>query len=111
ELPGLGTMLSGYDGTTAWTMNPLQGPRILEGEEREAVVDGTKAGSVFRDSTVVASMKTTGRETIEGVDCWQVDITWKSGRESKDCFAVESGLLHSSTTTSESPMGSITVVT
>lgn len=109
EIPGLGEMLSGFDGTVAWNLNPIQGARILDGEEKQAIVDATREGATFRDSTVVASMKTTGKETIEGVACWQVEVVWKSGRTSRDCYAEDTGLLHASSATTESPMGSMTV--
>lgn len=111
DLPGLGTLLSGFDGTTAWGMDPIQGTRVMEGPERAAVVDGTKPGAAFRDSTVVSEMRTVAQDTIEGVACWKVAMKWKSGRESEDCFSVDTGLLHASTATQESPMGAISVTT
>ncbi|MDQ3995697.1 MAG: hypothetical protein M3303_01625, partial [Gemmatimonadota bacterium] len=33
DLPGVGQMVSGYDGTVGWSINPMQGPRVLEGKE------------------------------------------------------------------------------
>src|SRR5690606_3245848 len=111
ELPGLGNITSGYDGTTAWSNNPMQGARVLEGEERQAVVEGTRPGAMFRDSTVGKSMTTTGQDTISNVACWNVEVSWISGRTTQDCYSVETGLLHASTATQESPMGSATVTT
>jgi len=32
-IPGVGNIQLGYDGTTAWSMDPMQGPRILSGKE------------------------------------------------------------------------------
>lgn len=111
QLPGLGTMLSGFDGETAWGMDPMQGPRVLQGPERQALVDGTKPGAAFRDSTVVRSMRTIGRDSIAGVACWKVEVNWTSGRTSQDCFSVETGLLHASIATQTSPMGEMQVTT
>src|SRR3712207_4925228 len=34
-MPGMGQMLQGYDGSVGWSVNPMQGPRVLEGKELE----------------------------------------------------------------------------
>ena len=44
---------------------------------------------------------------MNGQACYRVRITWKSGRETSDCYAVDGGLLVGSTVTVVSPMGSI----
>ncbi len=105
ELAGLGVLRSGFDGITAWSLDPISGARVLEGAERSAIVDATTPGSAFRDSTVITSMQTTSREEIAGVACYKVRVLWTSGRESHDCYAVESGLLHASMAKQPSPMG------
>lgn len=105
QVPGLGSIQSGFDGTTAWSSDPMQGPRILTGPEREAIVDGTRAGASARDTSAIQSMEATGRDTVDGVECWKVAVTWKSGRESTDCYSIETGLLHATTAVNESAMG------
>src|SRR5882757_3113674 len=37
DLPGIGAVEEGFDGQTAWGLSALQGPRILEGDEKIAV--------------------------------------------------------------------------
>src|SRR5438876_11578008 len=37
DLPGIGRVEEGFDGVTAWENSALQGPRILEGDEKAAV--------------------------------------------------------------------------
>jgi len=43
SLDGIGDILDGYDGTTAWTSNPVQGNRVKEGKE----LDQSKRQSTF----------------------------------------------------------------
>jgi hypothetical protein len=46
---------------------------------------------------------------MNGQDCYRVRIQWKSGRESFDCYSVETGLIVAIQQKSESPMGTIDV--
>jgi len=40
-LPGIGKMLDGTNGDVAWATNPIQGPRIKEGDEKgQALLEG-----------------------------------------------------------------------
>ena len=43
SLSGIGDILVGFDGTSAWTMNPIQGNRIMQGKELQQ----TKRMAVF----------------------------------------------------------------
>lgn len=106
-LPGLGTIESGFDGTVAWSVNPMQGPRILEGAERDQTVEQTAPLASVRDASLFRTVETVGRETIEGVECWKVRLVWNSGRESFDCYAVDTGLLYATISVTESAMGAI----
>src|SRR5215210_171185 len=38
-IPGMGEVLVGFDGTTAWAVDPMQGPRILSGAELNQAKD------------------------------------------------------------------------
>src|ERR1700722_10071245 len=42
DLPGIGKVEEGFDGTVAWEANALQGPRIKDGEERAAVARASR---------------------------------------------------------------------
>lgn len=48
-LAGVGDILDGYDGTTAWTVNPIQGSRVKEGRE----LMQAKRNSIFARETMV----------------------------------------------------------
>jgi hypothetical protein len=110
-VPGIGELLRGYDGSVGWSLNPLEGPRLLEGMELAQAKEEALRGSALRDSTVVASLETVGRAEMNGEACWRVKVAWKSGRETHDCYSVASGLLIASTGTAVTPMGEFAYTT
>lgn len=109
-IPGMGEMLQGFDGTNGWSLDPFQGPRLIEGEELAQMVDEAEYASVLRESANIASMETTEIATIGGQQCYKVKITRKSGRETFDCYAVDSGLLIGGFSKQQSPMGEVDAV-
>ena len=110
-LPGAGEMLQGFDGTHGWSIDPFQGPRLIEGQELAQMMDEAEFGSVLRESSKIESMETTEKVTLGDEECYKVRIRWTSGRESFDCYSVSSGLLIGGFSKQESPMGSIEAVT
>lgn len=106
-VPGMGEMLQGFDGTNGWSLDPMQGPRLIEGAELAQMMDEAEFASVLRESANIASMETTEIATIGAQQCYKVKITRKSGRETFDCYAVDSGLLIGSFAKQQSPMGEI----
>lgn len=110
-IDGLGEIVSGTDGKVAWSMDPMSGPRLLEGAELRAMLDGANMLAAVRDPSLVESMQTVERTEMRGQACLKVKVVWKSGRESSDCYSVDSGLLIATSATQESPMGSMEVVT
>ncbi|MEX1186731.1 MAG: hypothetical protein WEA80_09095 [Gemmatimonadaceae bacterium] len=109
-IPGAGEMLQGFDGTHGWSLDPFQGPRLIEGAELAQMVDEAEFASVLRESSNIASMETTEIVTLGGQQCYKVKITRKSGRETFDCYAVDSGLLIGGFAKQESPMGEVEAV-
>src|SRR5262245_40448721 len=45
NIAGLGQIEKGYDGTTGWDVNPMQGPRILSGKELDVVREESTFGA------------------------------------------------------------------
>jgi hypothetical protein len=111
DLPGMGQMVSGYDGTVGWSINPMQGPRVLEGKELEQLREDAGPSAMLRSADRIRSAETVERTSMGGQACYKVKITYNSGRESFDCYSPETGLLVGMTQTQESPMGSVQVTT
>jgi len=105
----IGQFEQGYDGTTAWSINPMQGPRVMTGRELDAVREESSFGTSSRQGPNVASAETIEKTEMNGEPCYKVKMVWKSGRETFDCYSVASGLLIASMSKQESPMGTVEV--
>jgi hypothetical protein len=104
-VPGIGELLRGFDGATGWSINPLEGPRILEGMELAQLTEESSRLATLRDKSVVTSMETLEKTTMNGEECWLVKVVWVSGRETRDCFSIASGLIVANTGRTSTTMG------
>lgn len=108
NVPGMGELAGGYDGTTGWSVNPMQGPRVLAGAElAQMKEEGGLQATVLRESPGITSMETVEKSSLGGVDCYKVKISFGSGRVSYDCYGIETGLLAGQIAVQESPMGTV----
>jgi hypothetical protein len=106
-LPGLGEVSSGYDGTIAWSINPMQGPMILSGAAADQIREEADPENGMRMSPNIVSSETTEKTTMNGIECYKVKHTFKSGRVATDCYGVADGLLVATITKAVTPMGEI----
>jgi len=95
---GFGVFDSGVTDGVAWDVNPMEGSRILEGDEA-AIAVASVAINPFVDFKGEA--KTVGEETIGDEDCYEVDIVGVGSA----FFSKASGLL----VKSDSPQGPSTL--
>ena len=93
ELPGLGSMRQGYDGQVAWSINPMQGPKILEGKELADALRQYDFDANMRFSHLFRTMESVGRAEVNGEACVNVRMVTESGDEVLNCFADDDGLL------------------
>lgn len=105
SVPGYGDVRTGFTGDSGWSLDPLQGARILAGAEAAQARDDAHFDSHLRTAELVDSMTTLERTTLSGYDCYKVRTIWKSGRETVDCFSAETGLLVGSLRTHQSSAG------
>lgn len=108
-IPGLGEILTGFDGTVGWSVDPMQGPRLLEGKELEQLSSEADFANMVRAASNITSRETVERTDLGGQPCYKVKVVWKSGRETFDCYSTETGLLVAELRTQESPMGAMDV--
>lgn len=109
NIPGLGEMLNGYNGTVGWDMNPMQGPRLLADKELTNMADGADFyANMLYSADRYASMTTLGDTVINGEKAYKVKMVRKSsGKESFSFFSATSGLLLAGISTQESQMGAL----
>lgn len=110
ELPGIGAIQTGFSPELAWSIDPFMGPRLIEGVEFEALAESSLPEAILRDPSIVHSAKTVGQAEFLGQPCWRVELQWRSGRTTHDCYAADSGLLIATESTEVSPMGEVQTV-
>ncbi|MEM7054124.1 MAG: hypothetical protein AAF446_06200 [Pseudomonadota bacterium] len=111
ELEGIGTIHSGYKDGQAWSVDPFMGPRLITDVELDMQIESNEIGALIRSEEYVESMQTVGTAEYDGKPCFKVNVVWKSGRESIDCYSGDTGLMIAQEATVESPMGSMQMVT
>ena len=109
-IPSMGQVSTGFDGTTGWAVNPVQGPRVLEGKELDQMREDAGPAAMLRSSDRIRSAETVELTSMGGQACYKVRIVYHSGRESFDCYSTETGLLVGMTQKQESPMGTVEVM-
>ncbi len=110
EIPGFGAFRQGYDGTTAWAIDPQQGARILAGAERDQV--RTWVARYFSvlptKSAAIKSLVTEETLEFEGRPCHKVTVTLADlGDPYVEYYDVETGLLAGRTERVPGPAGSM----
>ncbi len=108
EMPGIGKIEMGFDGNTAWENSAIQGPRIIEGQEKSDMKRSSSFEVITSWRELYKTVRTTGEETVDGKPAWKVEMTPKEGGnvETFD-FDKESGLLVRMATVMSSPLGKL----
>jgi len=107
EFPGIGKIEEGFDGETAWENSALQGPRILEGEEKITAKRAATLALITTWRDIYKEARTTGSEDVDGKPAWKVEMTPKEGRPETFLFDKDSGLLVKTSAVLSSPLGEI----
>lgn len=103
-LPGMGEVRQGYDGETAWSIDPFQGARILQGDELAQRKDEASVETILnlRNPASYRSAETVEKTSVGGQECWKVKLVKQSGRELFECYGTADGLLVAAIETSPS---------
>jgi hypothetical protein len=105
-LPGLGTVVTGSDGTHAWEVSDATGPRLLQGGEKDEAMLQAAFDADLRPETVYARMETVRVEEISGKPAYVVELTPRRGGPPRTYFFErDSGLLVKILTTAATAMG------
>lgn len=113
-LEGIGEILSGYDGSTAWSMNPMMGPMVLDSVQLyQTRQQADFYSDLYRDD-YIRSLETVSREPFAAADSaevYKVKVTTVWGEEYHEFFDTQSGLRVGALRSQASPMGNVDVVT
>jgi hypothetical protein len=112
-LAGLGEILSGTDGNVAWSVNPMQGARVLEGKEAATIKEQADfVATMLYSAEKFSSMANEGIVDFNGEKAYKIKMVRKdTGTESWNYFSVASGLQIGSEATLQSEMGTMSTST
>ena len=92
ELDGIGMLRTGFDGEVAWSLNPMEGPRLLEGDEREEILRDADLRGVLNYDQYYEKMEVAGITDFEGRESYELRLRTESGHEATEYYEVETGL-------------------
>ena len=75
QLGPLGKAESGFSGGVAWEKNAITGPRVKSGDEKAQAEREALFNAQVDWRKVFAKVETTGSETVNGEDCYKVQVT------------------------------------
>jgi outer membrane lipoprotein-sorting protein len=105
SITGLGDLIEGYDGKTAWAINPIQGSRERTGAE---LLQTKLMSNFYRDvnlDKLYPKMEVKGIEKVNGKDAYVVTATPDGLPAATMYFDVQSGLIVRSDNTLIAPEG------
>jgi len=111
DIPAMGEMRQGYDGTVAWMSNPMQGASLITGPQFDAQREESNPDNYSRMTPSIVTSETVEKTTLNNKECYKVKHTWKSGRISHDCFGVADGMIVWTQTKTPTQMGEIEITT
>ena len=104
-LAGIGEFNEGFDGQTAWSINPIQGSRDKQGEE---LAQAKVTNDFYRDinlDRIYPKIELKGTEKVGDADAYVLVGTSASGTPETFYFDTKSGLLLRQDTTVVTPEG------
>lgn len=110
-LGSFGEMAQGYDGTTAWAIQPMQGAAVMTGDQAAQFKQQADFFADFPDVAKYSSIETVGLEDFEGRKCYKVKLVKADGSgEAMQYFDAETGLSAGMVRSIENPqMGKIEI--
>jgi outer membrane lipoprotein-sorting protein len=105
SITGLGDLIEGYDGKTAWAINPIQGSRERTGAE---LLQTKLMSNFYRDvnlDKLYPKMEVKGIEKVNGKDAYVVTTTPDGLPAATMYFDIQSGLIVRSDNTLIAPEG------
>ena len=108
ELPGVGEIIEGFNGTHGWTVSAMTGPMLLEGKQLEEKKFDADFHAELHDDARYESMTTVEVADFEGRPCYKLRLVKKGGGEDFEFYDVKTGLRAGRTGTRETPMGTVT---
>jgi hypothetical protein len=111
EIPGFGTSKQGFNGTVAWSSDPVSGMRELSGVELAQFKRGATFAAEARWRELWKSAELTGTQKVGDREAYVVKLTPAEGNPTTNYYDAATFLLLRSDTTQEGPMGTFPTTT
>lgn len=105
NLAGVGEIIEGFDGTTFWTVNPIQGNRDKEGQELQQAKLSSDFYRELNLDKLYSNWQVKGTEKVGDRDAYVLTGTPKGLEPETFYFDVETGILLRNDSTLISPQG------
>jgi hypothetical protein len=109
QLPGVGLVREGSDGSAAWAEDPQTGVRDKAGNELADALRGAAFSPELRMKTLYKTLEVVGRETVAARAAYVVLATPAAGSATRMYFDAETGLLVRQSGTRDTPQGPLEV--
>lgn len=109
EIEGIGTIREGYDGTVAWSTNPMSGPAVKTGDQLAQTEDQSHYDGAFFPAKYYKTREVVDKVEFAGKQAWKVHFVSKNDNESYAYFDVDSGLQIGTEMTQKTPMGDLPI--
>jgi hypothetical protein len=109
DLPGVGKITEGSDGTNAWSYSAMQGPQLKKGQE---LSDALREAWFHKETdwrSIYKSAELTGVEDVNGKPAYKLVLTPKSGPPETQYYDKDSGLMIRHQSVRKTPFGEIPV--
>lgn len=106
----VGEIVTGFDGTVAWSTNPVAGAQLIQGDQLATIKSNADFFSNMQDPANYTRAETVELADFEGRKCYKVRLT-REGREGFEFFDAETGLLAGFSGTVQSGQGPVETTT
>jgi hypothetical protein len=97
---GMGKVDQGFDGTVGWAMQPMAGAQKMPPDQLAAAKENAVMGAHFLDPSRYEKVTVDAKEVFDGVECYKLTVTSKSGQARTEFFEVATGLRRGTVNTS-----------
>ena len=107
KFTGMAPIENGYDGKTAWTIEPEAGPRVLSGAYRLQAIDDAHFDATLHEASFVKQMTTIEKTTFARHPAIKMHVVFVSGRERDEFYDAVDGWYLGWEARRETPYGTV----
>ena len=110
DMGEVGTQRNGYDGKVMWEVNPMQGPRIIKGDEKAINLRMNRINPFKDVDKFYKKSENKGVEKVGQYECYKIKMTPKVGEHEYHFIDTKTYLVRRSKVTMPSAMGEMEAI-